>query len=52
MAQPGAAPAERAAPPAAPPAEPSGPEDIVLEGTFDATVEEGFRNLPDKFRVF
>lgn len=31
-------------------AEPAGPEDIVLEGTFDATVEEGFRNLPDKFR--
>jgi RNA polymerase sigma-70 factor, ECF subfamily len=27
-----------------------GPEEIVLDGTFDATVEQGFRNLPDKFR--
>ncbi|MEM8925352.1 MAG: sigma-70 family RNA polymerase sigma factor [Actinomycetota bacterium] len=26
------------------------PEHIVLDGEFDATVEEGFNQLPDKFR--
>ena len=31
-------------------AETEGPEETVLFGEFDATVEQGFRNLPDKFR--
>ncbi len=31
-------------------AENDGPEQIVMNATFDATVEQGFRNLPDKFR--
>lgn len=31
-------------------AETEGPEELVLEGEFDATVEQGFRELPDKFR--
>jgi RNA polymerase sigma-70 factor, ECF subfamily len=31
-------------------AERNTPEDIVIDATFDATVEQGFRNLPDKFR--
>lgn len=32
-------------------AETEGPEETVLEGEFDATVEQGFRNLPEKFRA-
>ena len=31
-------------------AEHDGPEEIVLDSEFDATVEEGFRALPEKFR--
>ncbi len=31
-------------------AENEGPEEVVLEGEFDSTVESGFRALPDKFR--
>ena len=27
-----------------------GPEEILLDGEFDASVEQGFRDLPDKFR--
>jgi RNA polymerase sigma-70 factor, ECF subfamily len=31
-------------------AELTGPEEVLIGATFDATVERGFRNLPDKFR--
>ena len=31
-------------------AETTGPEDLALHAEFDATVEEGFLNLPDRFR--
>lgn len=31
-------------------AETDDPESVVMEGEFDATVEQGFRQLPDKFR--
>jgi len=31
-------------------AETEGPEDTVMETILDATVEDGFRNLPDRFR--
>ncbi len=31
-------------------AENDGPETVVLDGEFDATVEEGFGRLPEKFR--
>ncbi|MEM7340018.1 MAG: sigma-70 family RNA polymerase sigma factor [Actinomycetota bacterium] len=31
-------------------AETEGPETVLLDGEFDATVETGFNNLPDKFR--
>ena len=27
------------------------PETVILRGTFDATVEQAFRSLPDKFRL-
>lgn len=31
-------------------AETDNPESLMMEGEFDATVEQGFRQLPDKFR--
>ncbi len=31
-------------------ADTDGPEQLVMEGEFDATVEEGYRRLPEKFR--